>query len=167
MKWSFAAALVVWSGVAAAPAYAGYEEGLLAYQEGLFPSALQEFHALALRGHSGAEFMLGVMYFNATGVKLDQVVAAIYFRQAADQGDPGAQLAFGSLHIHGLGVLQDLVEARKWLSICSRGDSPDLTRQATALLKATATLMTPAEITRADRSAERWRSTRPGLVRQQ
>lgn len=159
----FAASLILLC--AALPASAEYRDGLVAYEEARFHAALGEFRAIAHTGHAGAEFMLGVMHFNGFGVARDEAVAAIYFRQAAEQGEPGAQLAFGSLHIRGVGVFQNLVEARKWLGICSRSGEPELARQATALMNVTSSLMTPAEITRADQRAERWRPARPGLVR--
>lgn len=164
-RWMSAAVLVC--GIALSnPTQASYPEGLVAYDGGQFDSALREFRTLAQRGHPGAEFMLGVMYFNGFGVERNQVIAAIYFRQAAEQGDAGAQLAFGSLHVRGVGVVQDLVEARKWLTLCTRSNEvPALAKQATAMLAATASLMTPDEIIRADRGAERWRPVRPGLVR--
>ena len=149
----------------AAPARADYAQGLLDYEEGKYAVALQEFRSLARTGHAGSELMLGVMHFNGLGVARNEVIAAIYFRQAAEQGEPGAQLAFGSLHIRGIGVFQDLVEARTWLRICSQSSQPELMNQANALIQLTANLMTPEEIIRADRRAERWRPVRPGLVR--
>ena len=166
MKRLLAAAMLLCVSTAPGLAHATYENGLTAYEEGRYDYALREFRTLAHRGHPGAEFMLGVMHFNGFGVDRDGVVAAIYVRQAAEQGEPGAQLAFGSLHIRGIGVLQNLIEGRKWLAICARSDSPDVARQATALLGVTTTLMTADEISRADRVAERWRPVRAGLVRE-
>lgn len=161
-----AAVLIAWGCVAAAvPARADYIDALNAYQNGQYPQALREFRDLARTGHAGAEFMLGVMHFNGFGVSRDEVVAAIYFRQAAEQGEPGAQLAFGSIHIRGVGVYQDLVEARTWLRLCAHTTQPDLSKQAVALLDLTGPLMTPDEISRADRQAERWRPVRPGFAR--
>jgi len=167
MRRSLAAVLLAVCLALPGPAHASYEEALTAYERGNFSLALQEFRALARRGHPGAEFMLGVMHFNGFGVSRDTVLAAIYFRQAAEQGEPGAQLAFGSLHIRGIGVFQNLVEARKWFGICARGNSPEIARQANALIGVTATLMTAEEITRADQGAARWRPVRAGLVRGQ
>ncbi len=161
-----AALIVLGTMAVSGRAYAApYQDGLVAYEQGQFIDAIREFRSLAVTGHPGAEFMLGVMHFNGFGVDRNEKVAAIYFRLAAEQGDAGAQLAFGSLHVRGIGVMQNLVEARKWLSICSRSATPELARQATALISATASLMTAAEISRADRDAERWRPVRAGLVR--
>ena len=44
---------------------------------------------------------------------------------AAGSGDRRAMLALGRLHLQGLGVLQDYVEAHKWLA-SSEGLCPDL-----------------------------------------
>jgi TPR repeat protein len=167
MKRLLAALLLVCGTAFPGAAHAGYEDGLNAYEQGRFDQALSEFRRLAQQGHPGAEFMLGVMYFNGFGVDRSEVVAAIYFRQAAEQGEPNAQLAFGSLHIRGIGVFQNMVEARKWLGIGARSNSPDIARQATALMGVTANLMTADEISRADRGAARWRPVRAGLVRGQ
>ena len=155
-----------WGCVAAAvPARADYSDAVAAFEGGNYADALREFRELARIGHAGAEFMLGVIHFNGLGVSVDEVVAAIYFRKAAEQGEPGAQLAFGSIHIRGVGVYQDLVEARTWLSLCAHATQPELSKQAAALLDLTGLLMTPEQISQADRQAARWRPVRPGFAR--
>jgi TPR repeat protein len=47
-------------------------------------------------------------------VKLDYKEAAKWYRQAADQGNAGAQNALGELYEAGQGVLRDQAEAAKW-----------------------------------------------------
>ena len=52
----------------------------------------------------------------------DEAVAA--WQAAADAGDRRAMLALGRLFVQGLGVLQDYVEAHKWLNLAaSRGEA--------------------------------------------
>ncbi len=145
-------------------AQAGYDQGLAAFGQGQFEVAIEEFRALAEEGHPGAEFMLGVMYFNGTGVPQDSKAAAIFFYQAAQQGDASAQLALGSIFIRGVGVWQDLIQAHIWLSLAAINGPTDLQGNAVALRDATRRLMTPDEIAEAQRLVAAWRPTRSGLV---
>ncbi|MDA1131994.1 MAG: tetratricopeptide repeat protein [Proteobacteria bacterium] len=149
----------------AAPALAEYDAGVRAYTSGNFVQALAEFRESARRGHSGAEFMLGVQYFNGAGVEHDPATAAIYFHLAAEKGLPAAQLAFGSIHIRGVGVWQNLVRAHYWLTLAVESGDPDLKAEAVALRNATARLMTTDELTQAAELAAAWRPARTGLMR--
>ncbi len=56
-----------------APAWAGFYEGVAAYQRGDYATALREFRPLAERGIAIAQRNLGVMYIQ--GVTLDFVQA--------------------------------------------------------------------------------------------
>lgn len=150
--------------LAAEPARADYDEAVLAYDQGRFDEALDEFQALADRGDPGAEFMLGAMHFYGKGVRRDDAAAAIWFHKAAVKGDAKAQLAFGSLHIRGLGVRQDLVKAYMWLTVSADRGVPGLRQQAVALREEASRLMQPAEIERARRMASAWRPQRSGLL---
>ena len=148
----------------AAPAWAGYEQAVLAYDQGRFQEAFVEFQQLADRGDPGAEFMLGAMHFYGKGVPRDDAAAAIWFHKAALKGDPNAQLAFGSLHIRGLGVRQDLVKAYMWLTVSADHGVPGLQQQAAALREEASRLMQPDEVERARRLAAGWRPQRSGLL---
>ena len=68
--------------------------------------------------------------------------ALIQWRAAADAGDRRAMLALGRLYLQGLGVIQDYVEAHKWLNLAaSRGEVAALEER-----DALAAQMTPAQI---------------------
>ena len=54
------------------------------------------------------------MYYDGKGVPQDYAEAATWFRQAADQGDAGAQSALGHMYYDGEGVPQDYAEATMW-----------------------------------------------------
>ena len=73
--------------LAASPAAADYETGVLAYDQGRFDEANKAFRALAESGHAGAEFMLGAIYFYGKGVPRDDALAAIWFHKAAIKGN--------------------------------------------------------------------------------
>jgi uncharacterized protein len=143
---------------------ADYDTGVAAFDRGDFAKALKELRPLTERGHAGAEFMLGAMYFYGKGVPGDPGTAAVWFAKAARQGNASAQLAFGSLHIRGIGVKQDLVKAHMWLSLAATSDLPGLAQQATLLREDAARLMTPEERETARRLAQGWRPVKAGFT---
>jgi TPR repeat protein len=59
------------------------------------------------------------MYEKAEGVTAQLNEAAKWYRKAADQGYSQAQYALGRLFADGRGVLQDYIEAHKWLNLAS------------------------------------------------
>ncbi|MDA1099905.1 MAG: tetratricopeptide repeat protein [Proteobacteria bacterium] len=137
------------------PVHADFANAVVAYDQGNFNPAHNEFLDLAQRGHAGAEFMLGAMYFYGKGVKRNDAIAAIWFHKAAIKGNPSGQLAFGSLHIRGLGVRQNLVKAYGWLTVAANHAIPGLQQQAINLRDEAARLMEPEEIA----DAQRWASS--------
>ena len=79
--------------------------------------------------------------------------ALAQWHTAADAGDRRAMLALGRLHVQGLGVLQDYVEAHKWLNLAaSRGEAAALKER-----EAVAAKMTSEERAEAQRLARAWR----------
>ncbi|MBT4489827.1 MAG: sel1 repeat family protein [Rhodospirillaceae bacterium] len=146
------------------PARADFTDAVVAYDFGKFGPARTEFLTLAELGHAGAEFMLGAMYFYGKGVQRNDALAAIWFHKAAIKGNASGQLAFGSLHIRGLGVRQDLVKAYGWLSVASHHAIPGLQQQATALRDEAARLMRPDEIADAQRWASDFKPKPSGLT---
>jgi hypothetical protein len=143
---------------------AGYIEGVTAYETGRFDTALREFNPLLERGHAGAEFMTGVMYFQGRGVPQNRKIAAIWFYKAAIKGHAGAQLAFGSIHIRGIGVYQDLVQAYKWLTLAADSKLQSLKQRATSLLGDAEKLMTADEVANAKSAARNFSPTAAGLA---
>ncbi len=147
-----------------APARADFNGAVVAYDHGKFDPARSEFQHLAQRGHAGAEFMLGAMYFYGKGVQRNDAIAAIWFHKAAIKGNPSGQLAFGSLHIRGLGVRQDLVKAYGWLTVAANHAIPGLQQQALALRDEAARLMQPGEVADAKRWASGFEAKTAGLT---
>ena len=79
--------------------------------------------------------------------------ALTQWRSAANDGDRRAMLALGRLYVQGLGVLQDYVEAHKWLNLAaSRGEAAALEER-----DALAAKMTPAQMAAAQERAAAWR----------
>ena len=70
--------------------------------------------AKADQGDATAQYNLGLMYANGTGVAKDEAEAVKWFRKAADQGIARAQHNLGVMYANGQGVVKDEVEAVKW-----------------------------------------------------
>ena len=107
---AFAALLVV----LAAPAWAGWDEGVAAYDRGDYATALREWRPFAEQGNASAQFNLGVMYGNGQGVTLDYAEAVRWYRKSAEQDDADAQYNLGNIYRTGRGVPQDYAEAERW-----------------------------------------------------
>lgn len=95
--------------------------------------------------------------------------ARAQWREAAEAGDPRAMLALGRLYAQGLGVIQDFVEAHKWLNLAaSRGETDALLER-----DALAAKMPSTQIAAAQERAAAWNpvssggtgTTRSGTVR--
>ena len=98
-----------------APAYASPTDAAVsAMKRGDFNKALGELRPLAAKGDADAEYMLGMLYDAGKGVRQDQAVAASWYRKAAEQKHPLAQLFLAVLYYSGQGVKQDYGEAARW-----------------------------------------------------
>lgn len=100
--------------IAAAPAAAGLDEGLRAYKERDFKTALQELMLEAHRGNAVAQFHVGRMYDDGNGVVRDYAHAAYWYRKAALQGHAEAQFAYAKLSQWGRGGSRDYKTAVRW-----------------------------------------------------
>ena len=112
----------------AAPAWAGFDEGLAAYDRGDYATALREWEPLAEHGLAEAQYNLGFMYTKGLGVPQDNAEAAKWYRRAAGQGDSMAQVFLGDMYRKGEGVPQDYVQAHLWLNLsvmCRRTRRPE------------------------------------------
>ena len=87
------------------PALAGYEEGIAAYRIGDYSTALAELHPLADQGNADAQWTLGLMYAQGSGVlqdydELDGNVRKIPWNIASSSGKSASlyacRLAFTS-----------------------------------------------------------------------
>ncbi len=141
-----------------APAWAGWDEGVAAYHRGDYAAALREFRPLAEQGNAKAQYNLGLMYYNGEGVPQDYAEAVKWYRKAAEQGYAKAQNNLGLMYVGSLGVPQDYVQAHMWLdlaaSIFSPGEDRDL---AVKYRDIYAKMMTPAQISEAEKLAREWR----------
>ena len=98
---------------------------------------------------AGADFDAGQRAWDAGDVN----EALTQWQAAANGGDRRAMLALGRLYVQGLGVIQDYVEAHKWLNLAaSRGEIAALHERDALTGK-----MTPQQIATAQERAAAWR----------
>jgi len=99
----------------AGPVAAGsYEDAGAAYARGDYVTAMRLWRPLADQGDADAQYNLGLMYFQGTGVLQDYAAAMSWFRKAADQGQAYAQYNLGVMYDKGTGVPQDYAAAMSW-----------------------------------------------------
>lgn len=112
-----ALALGCWLGMGAVhPASAqDYDKGYAALTSGDFATALRELSPLAETGDAAAQFLLGVLHYNGSGVPKDDAIAEDWFLKSAEQGDAAAQFALGVFYNDATGGRQDLERSRHWL----------------------------------------------------
>ena len=91
-----------------------YEDGLAAYKQRDYATALKLLRPLAEQGNAAAQNVLGVMYEIGRGVPQDDMEAVKWFRLSAEQGDAAAQTSLGVMYDNGQGVPQDYKEAVRW-----------------------------------------------------
>ena len=108
----------------AAPAGAGFEEGMAAYARGYYTTAVKEWRPLAEQGDPTAQHSLAWLYLIGRGVPQDYEEGIRWIRKAAEQGDRDAQTNFGSLYLLGDIIPQDYTEALKWFRVAAAQGQP-------------------------------------------
>ncbi len=141
----------------AAPAWAGFDEGLAAYFRGDYGTALREWKPLAEEGDINAQLMLGFMYDEGAGVPRDAAEAVKWYRKAAEQGYADAQYILGFMYTMGWSGAQDYVQAHMWLTLAAAQRD----EAARKFRDRVAKRMTPEQIAEAQRLAREWRPKAP------
>ncbi len=122
------------------------------------PSKISEFRETekdAEKGDMDAQFNLGAMYKNGTGVKKDEAKAFYWYRKAGLGGHQVAQYNLGVLRRNGWGVPQDFIQSYKWHKIADYNGYGRAKRQLELLRNK----MKPAEIEEAEELAKHcWES---------
>ena len=97
-----------------APALAGLDDGLAAYDQGNFATAYRELAPAAAGGEPAAQYALARMYLSGEGVAPDSAEGLKWLRKAAMAGVGFAQYQLGACHEWGIAVTQDYGEAARW-----------------------------------------------------
>ncbi len=125
---------VLWA-ILAAPARAGVDEGVAAFEAGDYAGALAEWRAAAGEGSAWALFYLGLLHEGGLGVPKDDARAVDFYDRASKVRVPSAPgsnftgitrayYRLGYLHYLGKGVPVDGSKAdTAWDNACRRGFS--------------------------------------------
>jgi uncharacterized protein len=120
----------------------------------------------AKKGYPAAQFSLGILNYPITmgtwiygAGKENLREALIWYRRAAEQGDPDSEVALGIAYAEGLGVPQDFVEAHKWYNLgASRSTKyEDIRASINERRDALALKMTTEQVAEAQKLARDWK----------
>lgn len=146
-------ALAVLLIVTALPVTAGYKEGVAAYKDGDYKTAVREFKTLAEAGNARAQYTLGVMYAKGFGVPKNYPEGIKWYRKSAEQGNALAQLNLGTMYGEGRGVPRNYVIAYMWWFLAAaRGDEV-----AAKNLELVEKSMTRAQVAKAQALVAKWK----------
>jgi len=76
--------------------------------------AIDLFKQASLQGYAPAQYNLGAMYWEGSGISKDAQQAVKWFRQSALQGYAPAQHSLGVMYWEGSGISKDAQQAVKW-----------------------------------------------------
>ena len=146
MKRSLTSVILLLSAMGAS---AGFEEGVAAYGQGDYTTALAEWQPLAEKGLPSAQYNVGLMHLNGLGVPKDAVAAHGWIQKAAELGDRDAQQALGVMYSKGKGIPQDDFEAVNWYRAAAlQGSTQAAVNLAIAYTKGQGTVLNDAEATK-------------------
>ena len=116
------------------------------------PARGDVFTVPAEKGNISAQYNLGVMYDQGTGVSQDYKKAAEWYQKAAESGDADAQNALGAMYANGEGIPQDYVMAHMYFNLAAASGY----KKALENRDFIAEQMTPAQIEKAQELARNW-----------
>ena len=151
--------LVRYPAIAAVVVTLGLAGSLPAQSQALSDEA--DLRARAEQGDAVAQFNLGGMYANGTGVPQDEAEAVRWFRLAADLGYAQAQFNLGVMYANGRGVPQDDETAHVWLNLAASRSTGEQREDAAKARDAVAERMTPEGRSEAQRRAREWDAAHP------
>ena len=94
--------------------WAGLNEGMDAYKNGDYVTALKILKPLAAKGNTDAQLQLVKMYEYGQGAEQNLSESAKWCTKAAEHGNAKAQLMLGDKYKYGSGVDQNAVEYVRW-----------------------------------------------------
>ena len=127
-----------------------FDAAAKAYQKRDYVTAITLFFSLADKGHATAQFNLGVMHENGTGVVQDFKKSVGWYRMAAEQGYVKAQFNLALMYEGGKWVKQDYILAHMWYNLAAKNGD----KFGTLSRDIVANQMTPAQISEAQKLAK-------------
>jgi hypothetical protein len=91
-----------------------FKAAMAAHARGDYAKSVRMFTSLANENVSGAQWAMGVIYFQGQGVPRDYAAALKWHRLAADNGHQLSQYEIGVMYDGGLGVPKSASEAARW-----------------------------------------------------
>ena len=95
----------------AGSARADFDSGFIAYIDGAYAVAYEEWLPAAENGHVEAQFGLAMLYFKGQGIGGDFSAAAQRFGRAAEQSSMRAQTELSAMYARGEGIEADWATA--------------------------------------------------------
>ncbi|MEX2296600.1 MAG: tetratricopeptide repeat protein [Dongiaceae bacterium] len=96
---------------------APFDDAVVAFQSGDYPTALVLFTPLAEGGDPLSQHNLGVLYEKGLGVAQNDAMALAWYKRAAEQGNPQSTYNIGMMILDGRGAGPDPVVAAQWVQI--------------------------------------------------
>lgn len=134
-----------------------FQDGLDAIHDTNYELALEILLPLAAKGHSSAQYNLGVMSEWGNGVPKDNAQALKWYKVAAEGSHKDAQNNLGAMYSKGEGAEQNFVEALKWFVVSAENGSEAGRKNIDIVEKR----MTSEEITQARKLARKWMKSHP------
>ncbi len=117
--------LIFLSGVASSAIASPMDEALQAFQAGDLPEAINIWTSEATAGDSDAQYILGALHYDGTGVPQSDSEAMKWFQASAEQGYALAQNALANMYFSGKGIPTDYELAVKWWLLAAEKGMPD------------------------------------------
>lgn len=92
-----------------------FDDAAAAHERGDHTNAARLMLALAEQGDAKAQYALGVMYVQGSGVPQNDAQAMKWFQHAADQGDARARYNLGVMYSTGQGGRQNYAASDPWI----------------------------------------------------
>lgn len=123
-----------------------FHDGMQAYRDGNYQTALTIWKALADDGMVESQYNLGLLYYGGKGVERDPERAHDWYLRAATGGFPRAQYKVAEMYESGDGIRADLPRAHFWFSMAKRAKYEDAGKRRKHLAKT----MTSSQIAMAE-----------------
>lgn len=88
-----------------------YDQAMVAYERGDYPTAIKSFQKLASRGNVASMLALGQIYETGKGVPVNTQQTLYWYGKAAALGNADAETHLGELNLE---TYQDFILARAW-----------------------------------------------------
>jgi hypothetical protein len=93
---------------------ANLNDGIDAYAEGNYKTAIEHWELLANNGSANAQFYIGRMYEEGVYFPKNDYWAVHWITKAAELGLPDAEYTLGYIYRNGAGVVKDINQTVKW-----------------------------------------------------